>query len=169
VSYRSECGGVWTPTPIERAAAWELYVELVTRITTVEQKPGSGIVREELNSIYSLFDRTREILCRYGPRLAPIDRPGLPTFASLAVGMLNDVLRPLLTRWHPALGEWEAGRPDGVSVVAHERHWKHLDEARGAIAEARHVLLELAAVLHDGMRIQPLVADPNLTGGEELN
>ena len=156
MSCRSECGGVWTPTSTECEAAWELYVELVTRIATVEQKPGFGIVREELNSTYSLFARTRDILCRYGPRLAPVDRPGQLTFAGLAVGMLNDILRPLLTRWHPELGDWEARRPADVGVGAHEREWEHLDEAREAIAGVRRALVELATVLQEGMRVQPL-------------
>lgn len=157
MSYRSEASGVWTPTPTESDAAWELYVELATRITTVEQKPGSGIVREDLGSIYSLFGRTRQILCRYGPALAPRNRPGGVTFAGLAVDMVNNLLRPLLTKWHPALTEWEARRPVDVGAVAHERDWEHIGQVQTEIAATRRELVALAALLHDAMDIQPLV------------
>jgi len=157
VSQRSRVSGVWTPSPIEREAAWELYVELATRITTVEQKPGAGIVREELNSIYSLFACTRDILRKYGPELAPRGRAGGVTFAGIAVEMVNTVLRPLLTKWHPALAEWEAVRLPSDSVVVHERSWDQIDALRAEVAETRRVLLELAAVLHDAMRIEPLI------------
>jgi hypothetical protein len=157
VSHRTRVSGVWTPSPIEREAAWELYVELATRITTVEQKPGAGIVREELNSIYSLFACTRDILRKYGPELAAKGRPGAVTFAGIAVEMVNTVLRPLLTKWHPALAEWEATRLPGTSVVVHERGWEQIDVLRTEVAETRHVLLDLAAELHDAMQIEPLI------------
>ncbi|AHI01137.1 hypothetical protein GCM10010174_12590 [Kutzneria viridogrisea] len=157
MSQRSEDFGVWSPTPTECEAAWELYIELATRITTVEQKPGAGIIREELHSVYAVFGRTREILCQYGPGLAPRDRPGGLTFAGLAVGMVNSTLRPLLTKWHPALAEWESTRPGGVSAVAHERAWEHAQQVRAEIAETRRELLALATVLHEAIGIQPLL------------
>ena len=157
MSQRRRVSGVWTPAPLEREAAGELYVELATRITTVEQKPGAGIVREELNSIYSLFACTRDILRKYGPELAPRGRAGGVTFAGIAVEMVNTVLRPLLTKWHPALAEWEATRLPGTSVVVHERGWEQIDVLRTEVAETRQVLLDLAAELHDAMRIEPLI------------
>src|SRR5262249_33987664 len=160
VSHRTVVSGVWTPSPIEREAAWELYVELATRITTVEQKPGAGIVREELNSIYSLFACTRDILRKYGPELAPRGRAGGIPFAGTAVEMVNPVLRPRPTKWPPALAEWEATRLPGASVVVHERGWDQLDALRSEVAETRRILLELAAELHHAMQIEPLIGTP---------
>ncbi|WP_211765355.1 hypothetical protein [Kutzneria sp. CA-103260] len=125
----------------------------------MEQKPGAGIVREELNSIYSLFACTRDILRKYGPELAPRGRAGGVTFAGIAVEMVNTVLRPLLTKWHPALAEWEATRQPGASVVVHERAWSQIEDLRSEVAETRKVLLDLAADLHDAMQIQPLIGN----------
>ena len=62
--------GDWEPNDEERKAAWELYIEFVTRISVVELKSGEGILREALNSLYSLFGITREILRKYGPDVA---------------------------------------------------------------------------------------------------
>jgi hypothetical protein len=47
-----EIGGEWEPDESEVKAAWELYVELVTRISVVELKPGQGLLREALGSLY---------------------------------------------------------------------------------------------------------------------
>jgi hypothetical protein len=62
-----EIGGGWEPDESEIKAAWELYVELVTRISIVELQPEQGLLREALSSLYSLFGTTREILRKYGP------------------------------------------------------------------------------------------------------
>ena len=62
--------GKWKPDQQEKNAAWELYVELVTRISVVELKKSEGILREALNSLYSLFPTTRQVLRKYGPSIA---------------------------------------------------------------------------------------------------
>lgn len=49
-----------------RWAAWALYIELKTRITTQALNDDQGLLREALNSLYSLFGSTREILIGLG-------------------------------------------------------------------------------------------------------
>src|SRR5437868_3696987 len=66
----AEVRGTWVPDDAERMAAWELYVELVTRSAVVELAPTEGLLREALSSLYALFDLTRAILKRYGPSVA---------------------------------------------------------------------------------------------------
>ncbi|MCC3768456.1 hypothetical protein [Streptomyces sp. UNOC14_S4] len=142
-----EVTGVWEPVEAERKAAWELYVELATRVSTVELGPDDGFLREALTSFYSLFGTTRDILRRYGPDVAPRRGPGRLTFGALAVTVLNQALRPLLADWHPRLAAHEALRPSGTDPVAHERSWEHAAELRGEIATVREVLIGLANAL----------------------
>jgi len=47
--------GNWQPDERERDAAWEMYVELITRLAVVELRPGEGLLREALTSLYALF------------------------------------------------------------------------------------------------------------------
>jgi hypothetical protein len=141
--------GVWAPADVERRAAWELYVELITRISVVELAPDQGTLREALSSLYSLFPITREILRRSGPQIAPRRERGQVSFGLLAVTVLNSALRPLLTRWHPALTAYESGRPAGVNPVDHERGWEHARELRAELNRTRGVLTELARILAD--------------------
>ena len=93
--------GTWEPDESEVSAAWELYVEMVTRTPLGGFSSQEGSLREALNSIYSLFDTTRGILRRYGPAVARPKGGRELSFGYLAVSMLNLVLRPLLTEWHP--------------------------------------------------------------------
>ena len=62
--------GSWQPDEAEQNAAWELYVELITRISVQELKPDEGLLREALSSLYQLFGETRLILRKYGPSVA---------------------------------------------------------------------------------------------------
>ena len=69
------------------------------------------------------------------------------SFGSLAVTILNGVLRPLLARWHPLLQEHEARRPDGVSAREHERAWEHEPVLREDLERVREALVEYANVM----------------------
>ncbi|WP_370135611.1 hypothetical protein [Streptacidiphilus sp. EB103A] len=64
-----EIAGTWEPNDAERRAAWELYVELVTRVSVVPLGTDEGLLREALSSLYSLFGTTREVLRRHGPEV----------------------------------------------------------------------------------------------------
>ena len=137
----------WEIDEIQKKAAWEMYVELATRITTIELQPNEGLLREALNSLYSIFATTREILKRYGPSIATPGNPKDTTFGHLAVGILNKILRPTLSKWHPILLDWEQKRPLNVSITEHESHWEHKDDLRKEINEIRLKLLKYADVL----------------------
>ncbi|MEM8636631.1 MAG: hypothetical protein AAGF33_16815 [Pseudomonadota bacterium] len=87
----------------ERVAAWRLYVEFSTRITTQPLNKNSGSVREALSSLYALFEITREELKLAGPEIgqSPTD------LGPLAIKILNEGLRPFLTKWHTAYSDHE--------------------------------------------------------------
>jgi hypothetical protein len=149
-------GGTWEPNDLERKAAWELYVELSTRISVVPLE--DGIAREALTSLYALFAQSRDILRRYGPELAEPRRDGEYNLGFLTVAMLNLVLRPVLSRWHPELQVWEAQRPAAVSVKGHEDAWPRIGELRDALEQARLVLVNYAALLAKACGIPDLSA-----------
>lgn len=142
-----ELSGEWEPNDTERAAAWELYIELVTRISVVPLDPADGSLREALTSLYSIFATTRDILRRYGPDLAEPKPSGQYNFAYLALTILNTGVRPLLTRWHPALTGWEALRPVDRSTSDHERAWPHAADLRDDLNVAREALTDYTAAL----------------------
>lgn len=115
-------------------AAWKLFVESVTRISTQPLTENSGLLREALTSLYGLFAVTRELLLQ----TQPSTRAGRdPTVEHLAIAMLNNELRPFLSRWHPALREWETAHPDEPETL-----WQQAAECRAELASMQQHLEE---------------------------
>ncbi|MGF1514924.1 MAG: hypothetical protein ACFB5Z_14680, partial [Elainellaceae cyanobacterium] len=136
-------GAAWEADPTERRAAWELYVELVTRVAVQTLSPQAGSVREAMNSMYSLFGSTREILRQAGPDVgASHDSVG-----GIAIAVLNNGLRPFLSKWHSALQTWEAGRSEEISPQDHEKMWEKEPQIRRELEQLRNNLNEYAQAL----------------------
>ena len=149
--------GTWEPDERERNASWEMYVELVTRISVTELKPGEGLLREALSSIYSLFSTTREILRQYGPSVAQPKGDGKLSFGYLAVTILNVALRPVLAKWHPLLLDYESTKEPSISPVNHESTWDRSGELRQALNDVRSVLIEFADYLAQVANVPSLI------------
>ncbi|PBC83013.1 MULTISPECIES: hypothetical protein [unclassified Streptomyces] len=167
----------WIPGALGQAGD-EQHVRIDPRLTACARtrKPPSVSDRGQqlgsLSSQYTLFHTTRDILRRYGPDVAPWSRQGEITFGSLAVTVLNAVVCPLLTRWHPAVAEHEAARPPGVAPQQHEQSWEHEAELRQQLRLARNTLTDLARVLAEVAGAADLLAPsppriPNQAGGLE--
>lgn len=156
--------GTWEPNEREREAAWELYVELVTRISVVELKNEEGILREALNSLYSLFGTTREILRKYGPDVAKhTTNKNEYSFGKLAILILNYQLRPLLAEWHPLLQSYESKRDKNVSIKEHESQWDMNSELREELDKTRRTLIVYSNILAEVANVEPLY--PSLKKG----
>ena len=80
------------PKDNNRKAAWDLYVEMETRITTQPLDPEHGDEKTALDSVYSLFQTTREILLAQGPDCV--------VFAKIAIEILNQKVRPFTAKWY---------------------------------------------------------------------
>ncbi|EAW43894.1 hypothetical protein PN465_10555 [Nodularia spumigena CS-584] len=133
----------WKVNRKEQEASWSLYVELVTRIAVQSLEVDQGLVREALNSLYSLFGTTREVLKAAGPDVgASRDSVG-----GIAIAVLNKGLRPFLAKWHPLLQAWEARRPMEVSPKEHEQNWSEEPQLRSELGVLRGELEEYAQAL----------------------
>ena len=82
----------WTPKDADRDAAWGLYIELLTRITTQELLDDDGDEQSALNSIYQIFALTREIIKK--------NKRDCMEFSKIAIVILNQIIRPFTAKWH---------------------------------------------------------------------
>lgn len=82
----------WNPSEPDKDAAWDLYIELLTRITTQHLQPDHGDEKAALESIHSLFSITRQIIKEYGRDCIE--------FAKIAIVVLNQIVRPFTAKWH---------------------------------------------------------------------
>ncbi|GAA0582470.1 hypothetical protein GCM10010172_79490 [Paractinoplanes ferrugineus] len=132
----------------EARAAWSLYVELATRVAVRPLESGHGFAREALNSLYSLFATTRDVLRQAGPEIAE----GPDALGPLAIRILNEGLRPFLSRWHTELRRFEES--EAVRAGADESSWplraefdRELERVQGELGKYIDVLAQLAGVL----------------------
>jgi hypothetical protein len=84
--------GEFAPRDADRTASWELYVELLTRVTSQYLSLEDGDEKAALDSVDVIFPLTREILKRQGS--------GCGEFAKLAIPVLNQIIRPFTAKWH---------------------------------------------------------------------
>ena len=82
----------FSPTEDDQTAAWDMYVELLTRITTQPLRDGTGDEETALTSVYSMFPITREILKNKGRQAKE--------FTKIAIIVLNQIIRPFTAKWH---------------------------------------------------------------------
>ena len=85
----------WAPGDADKDAAWELYIELLTRVSTQALHEKDGSEKAALDSIYSLFPTTRNVLKNHGR--------GCLEFSKIAIIILNQVIRPFTSKWHPII------------------------------------------------------------------
>ncbi|KUN03913.1 TIR protein [Streptomyces yokosukanensis] len=132
------------PSESERMAAFDIQVELVTRIGVQELAPGTGSLREALSSLKSLIDFTRATLHTYSIRLEQGTADGAATVQSLAYALINGTIRPFTTTWHPRLAAYEARRPADAAPLDHELGWPEASQMRADLAALREPLRRIA-------------------------
>lgn len=102
----------FSPTEDDQVAAWEMYVELLTRITTQPLDKESGDEETALANIYSIFPVTREILKSKGRKAKE--------FTKVAIIVLNQVIRPFTAKWHKKKIEGAFLEPNNCDLFREE-------------------------------------------------
>ncbi len=117
----------------DKNAAWELYVELLTRVSTQYLDPEHGDEDTALASIHSLFPTTREILKKHGT--------GAIEFAKIAIVVLNQVVRPFTAKWH------KKKLAGALNETAEQQVFrKELDELQEQLRNYTKLLSDIAGV-----------------------
>lgn len=122
----------WKPKDADKDAAWELYVELLTRITTQALPQNQGKEESALSSIYSLFKTTRDVLKNHGR--------GCVSFSKVAIVILNQVIRPFTEKWHKIV---ESGE---LTDELREQFRKDIFQLQTKLILYTHILAEIAGV-----------------------
>jgi hypothetical protein len=131
----------WKPQDGDRDAAWDLYIELLTRITTQPLANEEGIEQAALDSVYSLFPTTRAIIREHGRNCAE--------FTKIAIVVLNQIVRPFTAEWHRQSME---GAFDNSRKCAEFR--RELEIVQGKLIRYTRMLGEMAGVERDLTRLE---------------
>ncbi|MGA5448548.1 hypothetical protein ACPESV_09280 [Streptomyces umbrinus] len=145
-----------------RAVSWQLFVESVTRISTQRLDDGEGFLREALDSLYGLFATTRDIL----KSARPTAHGEGVTVEYLAVNLLNQQLRPFLSKWHPRLREFETAHPE-----LDESDWPQAMECRRELRQLQDTTKEyvLSFARLAGVREPHLMLGTDASSGAGAN
>ena len=123
----------WKPQDADKDAAWELYIEMLTRVATQYLQPEHGDEKTALDSIYSLFGLTREIIRTHGRDCIE--------FSKIAVVVLNQVIRPFTAEWH-RLSLADAFNDEGECI----RFRDELGELQKVLRNYTKMLADMAGV-----------------------
>lgn len=106
----------------QRRVAWALFVEIATRIATQPMSDADGDNGIALKSLYDLFQYTRKSITAMEPtRMLSSHRGSFDTVETYALAMLNQDLRPFLSKWHPLWDAWRRENPD-AACSSWDRH-----------------------------------------------
>lgn len=122
----------WQPRDEDKDAAWYLYVELITRVSTQRLLPGEGEEQAALKSIYDLFALTRSTIKRRGRHCI--------NFTRIAVVILNQKVRPFTAKWHRRMAAGSLADTD------REVFRDELDRLQADLRNYTRLLADLAAV-----------------------
>jgi hypothetical protein len=115
-----------------KIASWQLYVELTTRVATQPLFDDCGDEESALESIYKLFNLTRDIIKQYGRKAE--------TFSMLSLCLLNMILRPFTSKWHKRF------KNGSVNKKNQKAFRKELCELQIIINKFSGVLLQMSRV-----------------------
>lgn len=102
----------WSPEDADKDAAWDMYIELLTRITTRPLPDIDGVEKAALESIYAMFGITRNIIKENGRKCQK--------FARVAIIILNQVIRPFTAKWHKLSEDGSLNSPDQCALFRSE-------------------------------------------------
>lgn len=126
------------PTEDDMTAAWDMYVELLTRITTQKLDEEDGDEKTALESVYKLFPVTRQLLKEKGRRAT--------NFTKIAVVVLNQIVRPFTAKWHRKEKEGAFNQKE------------ECQQFRIELAELRDKLICYSKMLADMAKVEDLTA-----------
>jgi hypothetical protein len=140
---------------VQRTVGRRILVELVTRVST-QRIAADGTLRVALDSLKQLMAIVRDELKEMPPTPPPLPGQGQATVELVVMRLLNDAIRPYVTRWDGRLADWEA-------TAMPEYRWPLEHACRTDLERMRSYVLAYAATLADMLRIpkwEDVLAEP---------
>jgi len=139
-----------------RRVAWKLFIETLTRVATQPLSTDHGSLSEAIGSLHRLFTDTRELLKTMHPS-KPI---GGITVEVCAAKMLNQEIRPFLSKWHVRLQDFQSRKPEATEAdwVENAACRKELEGLRSRLISYAKAFGELAGLKNT----ERFLAPPNL-------
>jgi hypothetical protein len=128
-------------TDRDQVLAWKMYVQLKTRKAALPFDEEHDLIVNVFDSLHEVFPVTRELLSEVKPHHDDAQR----SIADFVLRVLNDGIRPHLTRWHATYRAWW-----DAAVQAPENASKSLQEIQRAFPHYEELTTDLRRT-NDGL------------------
>lgn len=118
----------WAPSAADRALAWDLMVEMKTRIVIQPLKDDEGDDKTALTSVSRLFDASRSFMHQHGVECA--------NTATLINGYLNKYVRPFTAKWHKVSEDQKWVENSGAINLEFRRELRDLQPWMNGLVDA---------------------------------
>ena len=139
-----------------------LYMGLSNRVIAQDlriDEENTGLIREAMDSLYTSLTFIRDTL-KTMPASSADEIKAKTSFEHALYPLINQVLRPFLSRWHPRLKSWESnGLPESL--------WPLNSECRQDLAITKENAMLYMEALREGLGIAKL--EPNKEAKEKLS
>ena len=137
------------PNYADRTIAYRVWVEISTRKIGLEIDLDDDVIVEIYDSWYSFFQITREML-----KDVPVQRlknESTKEIVNSTIAILNDQLRPHLTKWQSRFRHWYEGRREGSKDLAPQQiqaEYPSFTELKTELTEVNRRLMAYRANLY---------------------
>jgi len=144
-------------TDQDRVLAWKMYVQLKTRKAALPFDEDHDVIINVFDSLRDVFSVTRDLLSEASPHQGEAQR----SVADFVLRVLNDGIRPHLTRWHASFAAWwdkamKLPENDGKSPEDVQRGFPEYDALVADLKKMNDELAqyagELLLVVHAGRK-----------------
>lgn len=88
--------GKWTVNDLQRQASWEMYIQVITRISSLPLERSQRNAEQEFSDLNDLLEAMRGVLGKYGPSSGEKGGDGELSFAYITLVLINVLIRPVL-------------------------------------------------------------------------
>ncbi len=145
VKLKIDLGGIGEvelhPSHEDVQIAHQIWTELVTRKAAIPVDPDNDVIVEIYDSWYALFGRVRQLISSVPAEIVRHD--STQKLINIAIGTLNNGLRPHLTKWQARFRHWSAVHSEEYKGLAPQERQKHFPEYKELISEMRAVNKQL--------------------------
>ncbi|MCP4581531.1 MAG: hypothetical protein GY839_07910 [candidate division Zixibacteria bacterium] len=143
-------------TDQDRILAWKMYIQLKTRKAALPFDENHDLVYNVYDSLHEIFPMTRNLLSEYSPHYKDV-RGGISDFV---LRVLNDGIRPHLTKWHSVFRKWwEEALTAPVNIQKKpqelQREFPEYDSLISELKRMNDELTKYAEILMDIVKTSP--------------
>ncbi len=132
----------------DRRIAWEIFVQIRTRIAAVDFRENEDSLLHINKSLYELFSFIRDKILSLPLKTVTRDKNG--NLVEFYLAILNDGIRPFLTKWHISVSHFhEKMKDSGKSAIEIDKEFLEKNPSiLGDVKSLNQRMKKFASVLH---------------------